>query len=180
MITGNTKVNELLHSDEEELMHYGVLGMKWGIRRDARVLANRRRNNKVRSIKDDYELGKITKETKKKLIKDANASKKQYNKTTKESLKNKTKEELTVTKRKLAEQSINEIPHRRLKKGLTTANKLLGTANTAVTAATIPGAVIATAANPAFGAMYIGSAAISTLGTAGAHYIAQIGIDKLT
>lgn len=32
IITGITKVNELLHSDEE-LFHYGVKGQKWGVRR---------------------------------------------------------------------------------------------------------------------------------------------------
>ena len=31
-INGNTSVSELYHSDEE-LMHYGVKGMKWGVRR---------------------------------------------------------------------------------------------------------------------------------------------------
>ena len=52
--------------------------MKWGIRRNSRVLANHRRNDAVRSIKNDYDLGKITKDKKRSLIKAENKKKRAF------------------------------------------------------------------------------------------------------
>lgn len=43
--------------NEVTIYHYGVKGMKWGVRRDFRVLANNRRNKAIKEAKRDYNLG---------------------------------------------------------------------------------------------------------------------------
>ena len=64
------------YNNQEYLQHYGVPGMKWGIRRNSRLLANHNRNEKVRTAKLDYKTGKIDKKEKKTIISDANKAKK--------------------------------------------------------------------------------------------------------
>lgn len=162
----------------EELQHYGVPGMKWGVRRDARVLANRRRNKNVKKIKDLYDKGKISKEQKRSDIKKANTNRKTYVKSVNEQLKGvKNETEFRKVKSNIAAQAINEVPHRRLKKGATTVNKVLGAVHTT---ANVASGIVLTAAAPQFGALYLSSAAINAAVEVGAHALVQLGIDKLT
>ena len=72
---------------DEELLHYGVRGMKWGIRRDVRVLANHRRNQAVKDARNKYHSGKITNEKKRSAIRKANFEKKKYMSDMNETLK---------------------------------------------------------------------------------------------
>ena len=53
------------YNNQEYLQHYGIPGMKWGIRKNARLLANHRRNAEVRKIKKDYKTGEISRKEKK-------------------------------------------------------------------------------------------------------------------
>lgn len=171
--------------NNEELYHYGVKGMKWGVRRNTRVLANHRRNVKVRKIKNDYEVGKISKEKKKKLILEANLSKKKYIQDTNERLKNISSEtEMRKYKAEVTRQTINEVPHQRLKKGITTANKVLGGMHVANSIATgvvgAVGAMSVPVAGPALAGVYIGSGVAAAAVETGIHALAQMGIDKLS
>lgn len=46
MITPETKISELSHSDEEELFHHGIKGMKWGVRRTPEQLGHKKNSSK--------------------------------------------------------------------------------------------------------------------------------------
>lgn len=112
--------------EEDELMHYGVKGMRWGVRRDVELLANRRRNQAISKAKKDYRSGTISKETKKATIKKAKTDRKDYLKKTKtdyESLKSKTdKKEF---RQNITNKARKEVPHRRTKKTLRAINDAL-------------------------------------------------------
>lgn len=163
---------------EDYLMHYGVKGMKWGVRRDVRLLANNRRNNTVRKIKNQYETGKITSEQKKAAIKKANNIKKAYIKKTESDYINaKTERDRNIMERDIKKQSISEVPNRRLKNGARIVNHIL---NGVDIGANVAAAGFMATAVPPLGPMYIGSAAVVSAVAAGRNWLIDKGIDKLS
>ena len=171
-------MNEYIPYSNEELMHYGVKGMKWGVRKDIRLLANRRRNEAVRKAKDDYAVGKITSNQKKAAIQKANTQKKAFIDKTTSDYKNATSQKnRNIMERDLKNQTINEVPNHRLKSGARTVNRILSGVQVGATAAT---AALMTAAIPALGPMYATTVIGTAIGAAGRTWLIDKGIDKLT
>lgn len=161
---------------DDELCHFGVKGMKWGIRRNARLLANHRRNQAVNEIKRQHKAGNITSSEKKTAIRDENLKKKAYLDKTKADVKSlKGRRNIAKVNVDIKKQTISEVPNYHLKKGLTTANRVLRGANIA---GTVTSGVIGTAAVPALGSLILGSAAVAVAAQVGMHAVAQMAIDK--
>ena len=162
-------------NNSEELMHYGVLGMKWGVRRNVRLLANRRRNKSVQKIKADYKSGKITKNQKKARIQKANTDKLSYIKDTKAKFKAiDNKQDYKKAENTIAIQTLSEVSAPTIKKGATTINKFLGGSHALGTFAS--GVATASVLGPVGLAVGAGGAAAEI----GVHYLIQKGIiDKV-
>ena len=151
-----------------DIMHYGVLGMKWGIRRDRQLMAERRYNKTKDDLKNKYETGKISKEDYKSNRKSAKKQMKSEIKNAKNEVRNIERKELEKRFNKVRNQAINEIPKYRLQAGLHTASSVLrglgtgvrivnGSINGALTASMIMGIPVASAAIGAtFGAAAAG------------------------
>lgn len=163
---------------DEELYHYGVKGMKWGVRRDYRVLANRRRNEAVRKVKADYKTGAISRSEKRQRMKEAKNTKKTLQAEMKSRYKNaKTRQDRKVLNQEVRNQAIRDVPHRRIKKGATTVNKLLTVGHVGTAAI---GAAAAAAAAPALAPMAIASLAGTVAVNAGRQALVQWGIDHIS
>lgn len=160
----------------DELYHHGVLGMKWGIRRNSRVLANHRRNDAVRSIKNDYDLGKITKDKKRSLIKIENKKKLDFIKKDYKYSRT-TKDEGALRKRynAVAKETQSEVKGARLKKDLRAINVgAMGLGVTKIGAATVSLAL----GNPLLAGAVLTSGAINTAATVGLSKLVQYGLNK--
>lgn len=159
------------------IYHYGVKGMKWGVRRDARVLAAHRTNEAVRKAKNDYREGKISKSERKAAIKKAKNYKKDYKKELKSQFKNADRKERKRLNKDITNQAKKEVGARRLKKAATSFNR-------STTVATLSGSAVALGmsfvAAPALGPLIAGSAAAATAGALGKQWIAQKLIDKVS
>lgn len=161
-----------------ELYHYGVKGMKWGVRRDARLLANSRRNKRVRAARDAYKSGKMSKEARDKEITSAQREKKKMLANTKDRFaKAKTDSERVRLEQDIYDKTTKEVSNASLKRGAHTVNALFGAANAASVGL---GAASILAINPAFAGAAVASAAVGIAAEAGYRYVVQLGLDKLS
>lgn len=160
----------------DELYHYGVPGMKWGVRRDTRILANHRRNTEAGQLKEQYRSGKITKQEYKDSIQKVNLRKKQYISDIENKFRNaKNDSERTKLGENISNTAVKEVPNITVKRGLAVANQILGTASIGSTAYTTVGLA---AFNPAFAAAYIGAGVVSAAAEAGFRYVTRSVLDK--
>lgn len=165
-------------TSDGELYHYGVAGMKWGVRRDARLLANSRRNKRVQAAKKAYKAGKITKEARDTEIASAQAAKKTMLAETKDKFRKAgTKAEREQLRREIKNKTTDEVPNVTVKRGATVVNALFGTANAASVGLAATSVAIV---NPAFAAAAVGAAAVGVAAEVGLRYTVQLGLDKLS
>lgn len=143
--------------NDNELTHYGVKGMKWGVRRDTELLANRRRNVAVRKAKQDYKDGRITEQQKKQKIASANAYKKDFLKKTKTEFESASKSKQEKMSMDLKKQAANEVPNRTIHKGVDIVNKAITGYNIGSLAVSAASAAVFTpAAAPILAATFAG------------------------
>ena len=159
-----------------EIYHYGVPGMKWGVRRDTRILANHRRNVAVDQLKEYYRSGKITKRQYKDSIRNVNLRKKKYLSDIENKFKNaKSDSERTKLGNDISNTAVKEVPNITVKRGLAVTNQLFGTASIVGTAYTTLGLVTL---NPAFATAYIGAGVVSAAAETGLRYVTRSLLDK--
>ena len=162
---------------DDELKHYGIKGMKWGVRRDYRVLANHRRNEAVRKVKNDYDSGNISRDEKRQRMKEAKNTKKSLQVEMKSRYKNaKTREDRERLDREIQSQTVNEVPLRKVKKGATTVNRLLTVGNIAGAAV---GAAATTMTAPALAPLAVASLAGTVATQAGRQAVTQWVFDRM-
>ena len=162
--------------DEEYLLHYGVKGMRWGVRRDLRLLANNRRNNAVRKAKQQYDVGNITKEQKKAAIKKADMYKKNFLEKTKQEFESATsRKKQYEMEQDISRKAIKEVPNRQLKNGARKVNHLFTGYQIGANAAV---AALGIASTPALAPIYIGAIAGTAAGALGRQWLIDKGIDK--
>lgn len=171
-------LSDYVVTKDGELYHYGVKGMKWGVRRDYRVLANHRRNQAVRDAKKDYREGKISKSDRKEAIKKAKNYTKDFKKETKAQFKNaKTREEKRELNKQIKNQAKAEVGARGLKKGATTLNKATTVAMVSGTTVALGAAFIA---SPAVGPLILGAYGANVAANLGRQWLTQKFIDRVS
>lgn len=159
-----------------ELYHYGVPGMKWGVRRDTRILANHRRNVEANRLKDQYKSGKISKDQYKDSIRKVNLRKKKYMTDVENKFRNaKSESERTKLGDDISNTAVKEVPNIKVKRGLAVVNQLFGAASIGSTAYTTAGLAII---NPAFAAAYVGAGVVTAAAETGFRYVTRSILDK--
>ena len=162
--------------NENELMHYGVKGMKWGVRRDARILMNHRYNSRVRQLQTQRSRGQLDYEKYASELENARQKKKKDLASVEDAFRNaKTDAERKKLGDNITRMAVKEVPELKLKRGMAVANQLFGVAS--VTNTTYTSLALA-AVNPAFGAAYLGAGAVTIAAEAGFRYVTRAILDS--
>lgn len=166
------------YNNQEYLQHYGIPGMKWGVRRNSILLANHNRNEKVRIAKLDYKKGIINKKEKKTIISDANKAKKAEIKSSKREIRQTHGyKNIKDLKKNIKDMTVSEVPHSKVKKGASIVNKMFH----ASYAASYIGAGTALTLSGGIGAVPLAVGALGAAASIGEGYLIQRGIlDKLS
>lgn len=171
------------NSHQNAIMHYGVKGMKWGVRKDAQLLAERQYNVEKKDLKQQLKLNKIDRSTyrmKKKRAKYGMLSEKyRTNKFIKENKKD--QQALYDKYMELHSKAVKDIPHYKIKSGAKTAGRILGKIGTIAAVSAVPinlfmptAEALRTATMGEFIASYLGLSAIGS----GAAYVGSRKIRK--
>ena len=164
----------------DELQHYGIPGMKWGVRRNIRTLTYHRRNQSINDARLNYKKGNISRSEKRAEIKKAKHNRKLESKQMLRSVKSaKTREEFKNAKQNISKQAVSEVPLNTVKKGATTVNKLLAGVNTGTTLGLGLG-LAATAATGPLAGIALTASVVGASAEVGAHYLIQKGINRIT
>ena len=168
--------------NDEYLAHYGVKGMKWGVRRDLHMLANNRRNRDVRNIKRDYESGKISRQEKKSKIQQANKNKTDYLNKVKNDFENGSKEKQQKIASDIKRQTLKDVPNKTLKDGAKMVNHIWGAFDIGKTI--ISGTATAITGGALLGKGAVGGALTGTAFSVGLQvgrtWLIDKGLDKLS
>lgn len=152
------------NSHQNAIMHYGVRGMKWGVRKDAQLLAERKYNLEKKDLKQQFKLNKIDKTTYKNKKRRAKYEMLSAESRSKSFVK-KNKKDAEVLHNKymeLHDKALKEIPNYKIKSGMKTAGRILGRIGTVSAVALAPFGSYIGLAN-AFQTKAISDAAAATL-----------------
>lgn len=174
----------------DELQHYGVKGMKWGVRRNTKLLANHKRNQTIKKARSDYKKGRISKTKKNITIEQAKIDRKNTISKTKKKVKGMSKDQLTRYSDKLKVQTVKDVPHSKLKKGARTVSNILARTGQAGGLGMVGvGALVAASASglpaplavPVVGAglQGVGAGAYVTTAIGGANWVKNKLLDRL-
>lgn len=150
--------------NQNELNHYGVLGMKWGVRRNANILSSYRKNVKQDEARNAYKLGKITKEERKDRFRAAKNEKKTYEKKVKSDLKTlKDKKKVEKYSKHMKMTTAKEVPYDSLKRGARIVNEILTGVNVGTSA--LGTVAVTTIGGPAIGSLVAAESLVATYAT---------------
>ena len=162
--------------NENELMHYGVKGMKWGVRRDARILMNHRYNSRVKQLQTQRSRGQLDYEKYVDELGKAERKKKKDLASVEEAFRiAKSDAERKKLGDNISKMAVKEVPDIKTKRGLAVVNQMFGVASVANTAYT---SVALAAVNPAFGAAYLGAGAVTIAAEAGFRWVTRAILDN--
>lgn len=164
--------------NEYELYHYGVKGMKWGVRRDARILMNHRYNVEAKRLKTMRDWGMIDDNRYYNEINRAKEKKKKGLAQIEARFKNaKSDIEREKLGRNITNIAVKEVPDIKVQRGLAVANQLLGVGSIGKTAYTAAGLSLI---NPAFAGAYLGAGAVTAAAQAGLTWAGRQVLDTMS